>query len=90
MENRFQNPSNGYTEEVGCAFLWCFLFGIFYFMVKRQWAHVAVLAMLIVLSILTYGIALPFLLVIMLFVYPFFAKGIVRRSYLRKGWIPVE
>jgi len=73
---RFKNPQNGYVEEVNTPpFLCCLLFGTLYFASKGIWTH-AVVSFL--LAIFTFGISW--------LIYPFFAKGIVRQSYLRKGW----
>lgn len=75
---RFKNPQNGYVEAAGLSFLWCLLFGAFYFMVKGVWSHALVG---LGLAVLTCGISW--------FVYPFFAAGIVRRHYLGKGWTEI-
>jgi hypothetical protein len=77
--SRFRNPANGYEEDASSSWLWCFLFGPLYFALKGIWTHAAFSAGL---AILTCGISWLF--------YPFFAKSIIRRSYLRKGWIAVE
>lgn len=78
MRLRFRNPTNGYTEEAGAPWLWCLLFGCIYFAIKGIWTH-AVAAFL--LALLTAGFSW--------LVYPFFARGIVEKHYLRNGWIPV-
>jgi hypothetical protein len=43
MANRFRNPSNGYQENVGQAWLWCLLLGPIYFAAKGIWprSHIA-------------------------------------------------
>ena len=41
MANRFRNPSNGYEENVGQAWLWCLLLGPIYFAAKGVWFHAA-------------------------------------------------
>jgi hypothetical protein len=78
MSRKFRHPTNGYTEAVGTAWLWCLLFGCIYFAIKGIWTH-AVAAF--VLALLTFGLSW--------LVYPFFARGIVEKHYLRSGWIPV-
>jgi hypothetical protein len=78
MSIRFQNPANGYAEKIGAAWLWCLLFGCFYFAVKGIWTH-AVAAFF--LACLTFGLSW--------LIYPFFARGIVEKHYLRNGWVPV-
>ena len=74
----FQNPSNGYEEKVSYVGLFCLLFGFLYFVVKGIWTH-ALLGL--VLAGMTCGISW--------LIYPFFARGIVERYYLRRGWVPV-
>jgi hypothetical protein len=75
----FENPANGHRETANFAFLWCLLFGCFYFAVKGAWGHAAVA---FVLACLTFSLSW--------LIYPFFAKRIVRTTYLRKGWRPVN
>jgi hypothetical protein len=79
MSDRFRNPMNGYEESVGLSWLWCLLFGFLYFAVKGVWTHAVVS---FALAFLTAGLSW--------FIYPFFAKGIVEKSYLQKGWVRVE
>jgi|GEM_PF-6192740 len=76
-DDAFVNPANGYRESVNTPCLWCLLFGCFYFAAKGCWGHAA-LAFLLALP--TSGLSW--------LVYPFFAGDIVRRSYLRRGWVP--
>ncbi len=76
---QFRNPTNGYVEEVRHPFLWCLLFGTIYFAVKGVWTHAAASLCLAVLSV---GISW--------LIYPFFAKRIIERHYLRLGWIPAS
>ena len=76
MVLRFRNPQSGFVETVTYPFLWTPLFGTFYFMVKRVWVH-ALLSF--ILSIVTFGLSW--------LVYPFVAKGIITKDYLRNGWI---
>jgi hypothetical protein len=76
---QFQNPENGYIEEISDAPLWVFLLGFFYFAVKGVWNH-AVASLLAALC--TFGLSW--------LVYPFFANQIMRTHYLRKGWILIS
>jgi hypothetical protein len=71
----FRNPANGYEEQYDQAWLWCLLFGGFYFAAKGIWTHAVVG---LGLAVMTVGLSW--------FVYPFFAEQIVRRHYLRRGW----
>jgi len=76
---QFKNPSNGYVEEVSSvAWLWVLLFGTIYFAVKSVWNH-AFLSL--VFALVTAGVSW--------LVYPFFATDILRKHYLKKGWIEV-
>jgi len=81
MEGYFQNPKNGYVEKAytSVSWLWLLLFGVFYFALKGIWGH-AIISF--VLAFLTGGISW--------LIYPFFTYRIVRKHFLRKGWIPVK
>lgn len=74
----FRNPSNGYTESMNplAVGVWALLFGCLYFAAKGIWFH-AVIGL--ILALITYGASW--------LIYPFFAPGIVRTHYLRKGWV---
>jgi hypothetical protein len=76
---RYQNPDNGFTEEANHPFLWTLLFGVFYFAVKGIWAHAAIA---FICAFFTFGISW--------LIYPFFARGIVEKHYLRQGWVKLE
>lgn len=75
----YMNPTNRYIETANYPWLWCLLFGPFYFASKGCWFH-AVLAC--VLAPLTFGISI--------LIYPCLAAGIVDRAYLRAGWVEYE
>ena len=74
----FKNPANGYTETLSVPFLWCLLFGCFYLAYKGAWVAAC---MAFVLAIVTGGFSW--------LIFPFFARGLVRKSYLQRGWIEV-
>jgi hypothetical protein len=74
----FQNPSNGYIEEVSQPFLWTLLFGPLYFAVRGVWTHAAAAFFLAIVTAF-----------ISWLIYPFFARQILETNYLRKGWIPL-
>ena len=76
---KFINPVNGYIEEATAPWLWTLLFGPIYFAVKGIWTHFAAG---ILLGLVTYGISW--------LIYPFFANGIVKTHYFRKGWREYE
>ena len=73
---RFKNPVNGHIEESTVPFLWCFLFGGFYFLFKGAWIH----------FFIAWGLAM-FTFGLSWFIYPFFASAAIRSTYLRKGWV---
>ena len=75
---KFKNPANGYIEDSSAPWLWTLLFGGLYFAYKGVWRH---LFISFILAILTGLVSWLF--------YPFFASEIIRKSYLRKGWIEV-
>lgn len=71
----FQNPANGYIEQVSSPGLWTLLFGPFYFASKGVWTHAAI-------AVIAVGATAG----LSWLIYPFFAKRIVRTNFLRKGW----
>ena len=76
----FRNPANGYVEQVSGTFswLWCLLFGFFYFAVKGNWKH-AIIGL--VLAVITSGISW--------LIYPFFVYTINENYYQQRGWTKV-
>ncbi len=76
----FKNPANGHAETIpGLAWLWTLLFGFIYLAIRGVWTHVVAY---VFLAVMTAGISW--------FIYPFFANGILRNHYLKKGWVEVE
>lgn len=78
---KFKNPSNGYVEIVSgkLSWLWVFLLGPIYWLVKGVWKH----ALLhIILASITIGVAH--------LIYPFFTYSILRKHYNSIGWKIVE
>jgi hypothetical protein len=72
----FQNPENEHVEGVSpLSWLWCLLFGTFYFALHGVWRHAAIS---LALAIITAGISWV--------IYPFFAYKAMRNHYLRIGW----
>ena len=69
------NPVNGYKGHNNLAFLWCLLFGTFYFLLKGIYKH-AIISL--IASVCTFGFAW--------LIYPFFAPSIVENFYLEKGF----
>jgi len=73
---KFKNLQNNYIEESSIPFLWTLLFGFLYFAYKRVWSHCLIS---FILAWLTVGFSW--------LIYPFFAKAIVRKSFLGTGWV---
>lgn len=86
---RFVNPANGYSEDIGTPGLWAFLFGIFWFMARGLWKHVAIQALAIVLGAVMGGPGLLGLFVMWL-LYSFAANGILCDAYMSRGWVHEE
>ena len=76
---KFQNPLNQYVEESNAAWFWVLLFGPLYFAYKTAW-WATLLAM--VLAGMTLGISW--------LIMPFLAEDMVRKSYLRRGWVELN
>ena len=74
---RFRNPFNDYEENVGKPWLWCLLLGPIYFAAKGIWGHAVISALMAFVTVF-----------ISWFINPFFANLIVRKHYLRNGWVP--
>jgi len=74
----FQNPATGRVEIGSTPFswLWCLLFGPFYFAYKGVWQHAL---FWLIFTPLTGGLAW--------LIYPFFAGRFVRQWYDHAGWI---
>tara|TARA_B100000886_G_C20161534_1_gene382276 strand:- start:201 stop:440 length:240 start_codon:yes stop_codon:yes gene_type:complete len=77
----FKNPHNGYIEDSATplSWLWVLLFGPLYWVVRGVWSHAIAH---FILALFTFGIAH--------LIYPFFTYSILRKSYLKKGWIEVN
>ena len=76
---RFRSPINkDYSEEVSnFCWLWVLLFAPIYFAVKGNWRH-ALISFLLFWTIVSW------------FIYPFYAKTIMRNHYLRNGWKEIK
>jgi hypothetical protein len=90
--NRFRHPANGYEETISWdAPIWVFLFGGFYLLYKGLWGHF--LVWLVVCGF--FGcIFLPLGMLVSIFIFaPIYMvtiRGILRKSYLKAGWIPAN
>lgn len=71
----FKNKQNGYEEISPCPWLWTLLFGWLYFAYKGAWGAAV---LWLITTIASFGIGA--------LVWPFFARGVIRKNYLTKGW----
>lgn len=83
---RFVNPTNGHVEEKRVPALWCFLFGVFYFLVSGIWVHALIMFLISVVLFASLGAPAILLVFVMDVIYCFFARAIVEHHYLRRGW----
>ena len=78
--NKYRNPQNDYVETISpFCWLWTLLFGAIYFAVKGVWTHFVVG---IILAVITVGISW--------LIYPYFAKSILQKHYLKQGYVAVS
>jgi hypothetical protein len=75
----FKNPRTGDQVSIENAALWTFLFGPLYFAHRGIWSHAGIS---FVVAIVTSGIGW--------LVYPFFARGIIRKHLLAQSWTAVK
>lgn len=76
---KLKNPETGEVVEISpFVWVWVLLFGVFYFAFKGMWTHVLAGTLF---AIVTMGLSW--------LIYPFFATDIMRKHYLRKGWIEI-
>lgn len=77
--NIFRNPLTRESLDISKAWLWCLLFGVFYFLYRRAWTHAAISA---VGALFTAGLSW--------IIYPFFARAVMRSQLTAKGWTAVK
>jgi len=72
------NPQNNYSESISYfgTFIWTLLFGALYFAYKGIWTHFVVG---VILAVATYGLSW--------LIYPFFSYSILKKHYLKNGWM---
>ena len=77
---QLRNPSTRTVIDVSSlVWLWTFIFNFFYFAFKGVWLH-AIISLLLIYP--TMGLSC--------LVYPFFARSILIKHYLKQGWIPLD
>lgn len=87
---KFRNTTNGYVEKASVPWLWCFLFGPFYFAVRGIWPHAIVLFILSFLIVSALGEGALIAGPVISLLYAGFADSIVESHYLRAGWRHVK
>lgn len=91
MARQFENPANGYREEVGGgASIGTFFFGFIYLAIKGQWRHAAAILIAIVILLVAFGPPGTMFIFVIWVGYAIAAPSIIANSYLRNGWREVE
>lgn len=92
MPATYENPTNGYREEVSdLASFWTLLFGGIYLMVKGLWGHVFIWVIFVIVpTVLSGGPLLIICLPIASIAYAVSIQGILKRRYLKNGWHAVS
>jgi len=87
MATYFMNPANRYIEKATgpWTWLWALLFGPFYFIYKGAWPHA--FAYVFALLFLGRDVIAVLVATLLWIVFAFAAYPIVRKTYLRKGWV---
>jgi len=72
------NSKNNYSENISFfdTFIWILLFEVLYFAYKGIWTHFVIG---VILAVMTYGVSW--------FLYPFSSYSILKKHYLKNGWI---
>lgn len=84
----FENPANGYKEEVGFgSVIGVFFFGAIYLAIKGLWRHVFLWLIVVVgFAMMTGGPGALIAAPAAGFVYAFVIRDILANDYLAKGW----
>jgi len=82
--DKFKNPSNGYvaTGTTPFSFLLCLMFGPLYFLMKGNFKHFLISAILAIMTAKLFCISW--------LLYPFAVYEINREQYLSRGWAAVK
>jgi hypothetical protein len=81
----------GHTDSAGdYSWLWALLFGVFYFMFKGVWRHVAIQVALIVVAYALIGEPATLLVLVLWVAYAVMARGIVEAALCRRGYKPAN
>ena len=84
---KFRNPTNGHIEERNLAALWALLFGGFYFIANGLFIPLIIWILIAAPLYVALGPAATVIMLIVNIVFAAMAGGMIRASYLRKGWV---
>ena len=83
---KFRNPTNGYIQEHLAPSFWALVFGGLYFLVLGLWAPFLIWLLIAIFFYASMGAPATLVMFIVGVGFAVIAPGVVRNSYLRKGW----
>lgn len=88
MSIRFENPANGYTEEVGLgAHFGMFCFGFLYLAYKGLWKHAVIwLGAVGIPAVFGASFVMAIALMLATLYFTVMIQDILEEDYLRRGW----
>lgn len=88
MATTFENPANGYREEVNSdACYGMFFFGALYLVYKGLWKHVFIWPLIVgIPTVASGGVAIIIVLPLVTIIYTMLIQDILDSDYLRRGW----
>lgn len=87
MSRQFENPANKHREEIsGSANLLALAFGMFFFLAKGVWRHVAIQFLICAFFLWALGIFGCVLAAFLWIGYAACAQDVLAGEYLRRGW----
>ena len=90
MAMQFKNQANGYTETVGVGAAFAMLLlGAAYLAYRGLWGHFAAWMLVLVPAAVASGGPGALVWIPASIVYAFSIHSILRKDYLRKGWVEV-
>jgi hypothetical protein len=87
---QFRNPQTGYTETKTAPMLWTALFGGLYFLANGLWTPLLLWSACAVVSFAILGEPGTLLVLLVSLIFAAAGPDLIRRSYLRRGWVEVE
>lgn len=87
MARIFENPANGFREEVnGLDSAGAFFLGFIYLAIKGLWRHAAAILVSSLLLLSIFGPSAAFLIVGIWVWYTFAIQSLLSKQFLRQGW----